>query len=239
MNSTKPTTSVDAEFLYVLRNALGLGLCAIALVIAGIALMRAQARLSVLDANAGLEEALAMSDSQQKQMLINRSVDTLRAVAARQADDPAAALALARLRLAQAGVPSVDSVAHLEEAARYATLAQARGAALAETTLLRAEIAFRRSAAGGAEAAALLAESYRVRPLDPDMGRMRARLSLRVWADLDATARKAAQVETCMVLRTSPAFAPELAAAALDAEDALLPSDFAVWAQDEACQAAS
>lgn len=239
MNSTKPTTSVDPEFLQVLRNALGIGLCAGALILAGIGFMRAQARLSVLDAAAGLEEAMATADPSQRQVLVNRSADILRTVADRQTDDPAAALALARLRLAQALGPGADSAALLEEASRYAQAAQKRGAGGAETFALRAEIAFRANASNSAEAAGYLAQSYKLRPLDRTLGRTRARLGLRIWADLDAPTRQATQAETCLVMREAPALGPELAAAALDAEDALLPSDFAVWAADPGCQAQS
>jgi hypothetical protein len=235
MNSTKPTTSADPAFTEVLRNAAGLGLCAVALVMAALSAQRGGDRLALLDAVAAVEEAQAVGSPQDQERLIARGAENLRGLADRRPADPSASAAFARVRLLQASRAAAAPDALLAEAASYAAKAAKAGGAGADIAMLRAQIALAAGPSEEANAAGFVAQSYAARGMDARLAPVRARLGLRLWADLPAPAQALAQAETCLLLRTAPTLAPALAAAAVEAHAPLLPSDFEAWTQDPAC----
>lgn len=237
MNSTKPITSADPEFAQVLRNAAGLGLCVLALVIAGLSMQRAGERMALLDAVALMEEAASLTAPSDRERLLARSAEALTIQTARNRADPAAPAALARVRLLQSSLPGADQPALLADADRHAALSLARGAGQAELSALRAEIALAvGDLAAFDQAPALIMQSYTARPADARLALWRARIGLRLWGDLDEPTRTAVRAEACIVLREAPGLTAGLEAAALAAEAPLLPSEFAEWKADSGCQ---
>lgn len=236
MSSTRPITSVDDAFWDVLRRAVGLGACALALVIGVMAFVRAGERLTILDAAAGLEDAALETKLDDRRRLLDKAADTLSAVSARRAADYTVLAALARLKLLQAQHSDVDADAYLLEAERRAAEAAARGGATADLTALQAEIAFVRAGVDSQPAAEFLRASYAKRGLDPRLAPTRARLGLALWGALDRVTHDRVKAEACLALRTAPALDDVFKAAAIAAHAPLLPSDYAAWTADAGCQ---
>lgn len=193
-------------------------------------------RIFFLDAAANLERGLSLAPSEDRARALGLSADALTSLTKGRPDDPSALLLLARARLAQATLVGGEAATrYLAEADRAAQKSLMLGAPMAETSILRADIALASSQEESA-AAAFVAQSYASREIDPRLGPARARLGLRLWADLPAKARDAVKAESCLVLRIAPASIAELEAAAVAAEAPLLPSDFAQWVGDPGCQ---
>jgi hypothetical protein len=239
MNSTRPTISADPGVFDIVRNAAGVGVCSIALVMAALSAQRAGDRLTLLDQVVAAEEAAALGPIADRDRLIGASAESLRALANRLPRDPAAAAAYARVRLIQAQTSVTETSAMLAEAESYADRAAKAGAPAADITTLRAQIAMARGPDWAPAAAGFIAQSYQARALDAGLAPIRTQMGLRLWADLDAAVQARVQAETCLLLRTAPTLAPALEAAAIEAEAPLLPSDLAAWATDPACAPSS
>jgi hypothetical protein len=238
MTSTRPITSDRLELSDVLRSAVGLALCMGAAVMAFVVFQAAGDRQAILQAVATLDNPAA-AEGEERARALARSEDALVRMAQRRTGDPGPPAALARLRIQQANGPGVDPLALLMDADRYAKMVVDRGGDAAEAFALRAAIALASGPPLDETAGALIRQSYLARAVDRRLGPERARLGLRMWADLDEAARAGVRQETCLVLRELPALAPELEAAAVEAEAPLLPSDLAEWRADPGCQAAS
>jgi hypothetical protein len=209
-----------------------------ALVIAGMAFLRANDRLSVLDAAASLEDATLLANDPERQRILSRAGDALSAAIANRPSDHAALAALARLRLLQAQQAGADRAVLLSEAEKRAAEAAAQGAPAAEAKTLQAEVEFARAGVNSEPAAIFIGESYAVRPLDARLAPIRARLGLALWGALNAETHERVKAEVCLALSRAPALDDAFKAAALAAHAPLLPSDYAAWAADAGCQAA-
>jgi hypothetical protein len=202
---------------------------------AALSAQRAGERLSLLDNAAAVEEAVTVSEIADRDRLIGRRAEALRGIAHRRPGDPAASAAYARVRLVQAQHSVTEASAIIADAEAYAAKAANAGAPAADIAMLRAQIAIAGGPSQQAPAAGFVAQSYQARSIDPRLGPVRARLGLRLWADLDAATQTKVQAETCLLLRTAPTLAAALETAAIEAEAPLLPSDLATWIADPAC----